>query len=89
MIDPTITGCLINPLKNTPHGPKKRVTFNLMRSKSRVLVSVEGIKKPVLKIAQALQVANIGSHCNAIKQNSLSRSQPVLCAALKWSNAEI
>ena len=32
MIEPTITGCFRKPLKNTPQGPRRRSTRDLMRS---------------------------------------------------------
>ena len=43
MIDPTITGCLIKPLKKTPHGPKKRLARLFMRFSTVVLAKLEDI----------------------------------------------
>ena len=43
MIDPTITGCLIKPLKKTPHGPKKRLAPLFMRFSTVDLAKVEEI----------------------------------------------
>src|SRR3546814_10288439 len=31
-IDPTMTGCLMKPRTNMPHGPKKRLSFARIRS---------------------------------------------------------
>ena len=45
MIDPTITGCLIKPLKKTPHGPKKRLAQVLMRSRTVALAKVEDVMR--------------------------------------------
>jgi hypothetical protein len=41
MIDPTMTGCLIKPLKNTPQGPKKRLTRVFTRVSSGTLAKVD------------------------------------------------
>ncbi len=43
IIDPTITGCLIKPLKKTPHGPKKRLARLFRRFSTVDLAKLEDI----------------------------------------------